>query len=245
MIRWTLPLAATLTAVAFALPGAVRAAKPGPAVIELFTSQGCSSCPPADALLEKLAQEPDIIAVSLPVDYWDYLGWKDTFAQPQFSQRQRAYAIARGDRQVYTPQAVINGAAHANGASQGEIAAAIHQTSGELTVPITLERTNAGVAVNVGAQQAGGKALSGTLIALPYLNRREVAIGRGENAHTRVVYTNVARGIVALGAWSGSKLALNVPAEALAEADGVVVLLQASTPGNPGPILAAARLALK
>lgn len=242
MLRRTMPLAATLSVLvtAVSLTGAVRAAKPGPAVVELFTSQGCSSCPPADALLETLAREPDIIAVSLPVDYWDYLGWKDTFAKPQFSQRQRAYAIGRGDRQVYTPQAVINGQIHANGSSRGEIADAIAETSGSLSVPIALTRTGAGVAVSVGASQAG----SGTIIALPYLNRREVAIGRGENAHTRVVYTNVAREIVPLGTWSGSKVELSVPASALADADGVVVLLQAATSGNPGPVLAAARIAL-
>src|ERR687884_289212 len=80
------------------------------AVVELFTSQGCSSCPPADAMLGELARRPDVIALSLPVDYWDYLGWKDTLAQPAFSARQRAYAGARGDRQVYTPQVIVNGA---------------------------------------------------------------------------------------------------------------------------------------
>src|SRR5215213_8380181 len=79
------------------------------AVVELFTSQGCSSCPPADALLTDLAQRPDVVALTLPVDYWDYLGWKDTLASPAFTARQRAYAHGRSDRQVYTPQIIVNG----------------------------------------------------------------------------------------------------------------------------------------
>src|SRR5262245_64759959 len=85
------------------------------AVVELFTSQGCSSCPPADALLGKLAHDPDVIALSLPIDYWDYIGWKDTLALPGHTNRQKAYSRARGDRNVYTPQAIVNGAAQALG----------------------------------------------------------------------------------------------------------------------------------
>src|SRR5918993_3798564 len=97
--------ALVLAALLFAGP-----ATAGPrAVVELFTSQGCSSCPPADAYLVELARRPDIVALTLPIDYWDYLGWKDTLAHSAFSARQRAYAGARGDRQVYTPQAVVNG----------------------------------------------------------------------------------------------------------------------------------------
>src|SRR5438552_15310242 len=85
------------------------------AVVELFTSQGCSSCPAADKLMGELGQDPSIVAMSLPIDYWDYLGWKDTLALPGHSKRQRAYARARGDREVYTPQAVVNGAMHVLG----------------------------------------------------------------------------------------------------------------------------------
>ena len=98
-------------------------------VIELFTSQGCSSCPTADALLESYADRPDVVALTLPVDYWDYLGWKDTLASPKFSARQRTYAKARGDGRVYTPQVVINGLQHAVGSSATDIdrAIAVHQ----------------------------------------------------------------------------------------------------------------------
>src|SRR6218665_1299388 len=88
------------------------------AVIELFTSQGCSSCPPADALFVELARNPELIALTLPVTYWDYLGWKDTLGKASFAKRQKYYAKARGDGQVYTPQAVINGASHVLGSDK-------------------------------------------------------------------------------------------------------------------------------
>ena len=101
---------------------AASAAVAGPlAVVELFTSQGCSSCPPADAALRDLARRTDLIALTMPVDYWDYLGWRDTLAQPAFTARQRAYAATRGDRQVFTPQVVVNG----KGACLGSDAAAL------------------------------------------------------------------------------------------------------------------------
>src|SRR3989440_1108156 len=98
------------------------------AVVELFTSQGCSSCPPADRILGELAQDPSIIALSMPIDYWDYLGWKDTLADARFSARQRAYSRVRGDREVYTPQLVVNGAVHVVGSDRESIQIAIDKT---------------------------------------------------------------------------------------------------------------------
>src|SRR5215469_8669907 len=95
------------------------------AVIELFTSQGCSSCPPADKLLAQFTADPSLIPISLPIDYWDYLGWKDTLADPRNSARQRAYSRVRGDREVYTPQVVVNGSMHALGSDRDAIEAAI------------------------------------------------------------------------------------------------------------------------
>src|SRR5947207_9771054 len=111
------------------------------AVFELFTSQGCSSCPNADALLARLAARDDVIALSLPVDYWDYLGWKDTLASPKFAERQRAYAQARGDGAIYTPQAVVNGLVHVNGADEGSIKRTMEKTGKTVTaflVPIRM-----------------------------------------------------------------------------------------------------------
>src|SRR5271167_2001384 len=106
---------------------AVARAEPR-AVVELFTSQGCSSCPPADKLLGEFAADPSLVAVSVPIDYWDYLGWKDTLASPGHTARQRAYAHVRGDRQVYTPQIVVNGSVHVLGSDRAAVDKAIAQT---------------------------------------------------------------------------------------------------------------------
>ena len=124
-------------------------------VIEMFTSQGCSSCPPADALLGELAKRRDVVAISLPVDYWDYLGWKDTLADKSFSDRQKLYGKSRGDRQVYTPQAVINGAAHAVGSDRIAIDSAI-RVAQPLSVPVKLTRRDGGLRVEIGAAAASG-----------------------------------------------------------------------------------------
>src|SRR5262249_33339919 len=122
------------------------------AVIELFTSQGCSSCPAADKLLGELARDPSLVTMSLPVDYWDYLGWKDTLALHGHSDRQRAYAEVRGDREVYTPQVVINGAVHVLGSDKAAIEKAIMQTrrnSAVLALPVQMNVADGKVPVNV------------------------------------------------------------------------------------------------
>src|SRR5204863_4556873 len=110
------------------------------AVVELFTSQGCSSCPPADKLLAELAADPSLVAMSVPIDYWDYLGWKDTLADPHNTARQKAYAHARGDGQVYTPQVVVNGALHALGSDKAaiEVAIAASRKKGAMSLLPTL-----------------------------------------------------------------------------------------------------------
>src|SRR5471032_785801 len=122
------------------------------AVIELFTSQGCSSCPAADKVIGELARDPSLLTMSLAVDYWDYLGWKDTFALHGHSDRQRAYANARGDREVYTPQAVINGVIHVLGSDKAAIEKAIAQTranAAPLTIPVTLTVADGKVTANL------------------------------------------------------------------------------------------------
>src|SRR5665647_2500275 len=126
------------------------------AVIELFTSQGCSSCPAADKLAGELAHDPSLLVMSLAVDIWDYLGWKDTLALPGHTERQRAYANARGDREVYTPQVVVNGIVHVLGSDKAAIEKAIAQTSASaapLKVPITIAIADGKVTVNVPAAE--------------------------------------------------------------------------------------------
>ena len=129
------PLKAAAAPAGFALAAAGRSRPPPAAVVELFTSQGCSSCPPADAILAELARRPDIVALTFPVDYWDYLGWKDTLAHPLFTARQRAYAHARGDRQVYTPQMVVNGTKPCIGSDRAQIDALIGSGRGASRSP--------------------------------------------------------------------------------------------------------------
>jgi hypothetical protein len=219
-------------------------ASPAPkAVVELFTSQGCSSCPPADQLLGELAGRPDVIALSLPVDYWDYLGWKDTLAQPAFSARQRAYASGRGDKQVYTPQVIVNGSKPIVGSDRVRIETVIAKLShsGALPVPVSVTETNGAAAVEVGAAPSGAPAAEVWLV--PVVKAREVAIGRGENKGRTITYANVARNMVKLGDWSGQPARFDVPLTIArsGDAEAYVVLLQVSDDAKPGPILGAAR----
>src|SRR5437588_2808866 len=129
-----------------AIVAVVRPAHADPrAVVELFTSQGCSSCPPADRIIGELANDPSVIALSMPIDYWDYLGWKDTLADSRFTARQKAYSQMRGDREVYTPQVVVNGSVHAVGSDRAAIDHAIEVTNkadGVMSLPVTLTQSD-------------------------------------------------------------------------------------------------------
>ena len=220
------------------------AAEAGPrAVVELFTSQGCSSCPPADSLLGELAREPDIVALSLPVDYWDYLGWKDTLASPAFSARQRAYASARGDQQVFTPQMVINGAAFCVGSDRVKLTDSIARAAGAgdpFPVGVSVTEDSRNVAIKVAP--ASGLP-SGELWVLPVVKARHVAIGRGENRGRSVTYANVVRGMTRVGFWSGAPAEVEVPLSVARPegADSYVVLVQSGEESKPGRILGAAK----
>ena len=218
--------------------------RPVAAVLELFTSQGCSSCPPADRLFEELARDQRFIVLSLPIDYWDRLGWKDTFAKHAFTERQRAYASVRGDHQIYTPQAVVNGAEHANGASLLAIEASAETTSPP-RLPVSAKQSGGEVEVTVGGTGSGSPYAS--IVLMPYLASRQVAIGRGENAHTKITYTNIVREIVPVGEWTGKPVTLKAalpPAASGESYDGAVVLVQEGTVDNPGAILGATRIDL-
>ena len=124
------------------------------AVVELFTSQGCSSCPPADKVIGDLAKDPSVIALSMPIDYWDYLGWKDTLADARFSARQQAYSRVRGDRGVYTPQVIVNGAANLIGSDREGIEGAIGETrkaDGVMSIPVSMALAGKQITVSVAA----------------------------------------------------------------------------------------------
>ena len=164
------------------------------ASVELFTSQGCSSCPPADKLLGELARDPSLVTMSLAIDYWDYLGWKDTLALKGHGKRQQAYARVRGDREVYTPQVVINGVMHVAGGDKGAIERAIEQTrrdSAAMHLPVTLKIADDKLTVEVPAS-ADGKGAAEVWLC-PITKKIPVAIERGENRGHTVTYSNVVR----------------------------------------------------
>jgi hypothetical protein len=223
-----------------------RAAEPR-ALLELFTSQGCSSCPAADKLLGELAADPSLVALSLPIDYWDYLGWKDTLANPAHSARQRAYARMRGDRQVYTPQIVVNGAMHVLGSDKAAIERTIVQTDqkpGVMSVPV--EMTAGGNSLNIKVEASESDHHAGEVWLCPVAKAIAVAIGRGENHGRTITYHNVVRGWLKLGDWTGVASNWNVPMSEL-KIDGVdaaAVMVQEGTRDKPGIILGAGYTAL-
>ncbi len=225
-----------------ATAAAAQAGEPR-AVLELFTSQGCSSCPPADRLVGQFANDPSVVALSVPIDYWDYLGWRDTLANPAHSARQRAYARARGDGQVYTPQIVVNGSADALGSDQAAIERAIAQTdrkSGVMSLPVVLALNNGTLNVSV---SGADKAPAGAEVWLcPLAKAVPVAIGRGENRGRTVTYHNVVRNWLKLGTLSATQSNWNVPiAQIKAEGiDAAVVMVQEGSHDKPGIILGAA-----
>jgi hypothetical protein len=216
------------------------------AVIELFTSQGCSSCPPADQLLGELTSDASVIAVSVPVDYWDYLGWKDTLADPHNTARQKAYAHARGDGQVYTPQVVVNGTLHALGSDKAaiELAIAASRKNGAMSLLPTLTvgegRLNVTVPDLVDARAGGEVWLVGVVKAAT------IAIARGENKGRTITYHNVARRWLKLGDWTGKANSWSIPAQTFkaANIDEAAVLVQGGTVEKPKAILGATLAAI-
>jgi hypothetical protein len=213
------------------------------AVLELFTSQGCSSCPAADRLLGDFASDPSLIPLSVPIDYWDYLGWKDTLASPADSARQRAYARVRGDRQVYTPQIVVNGAMHALGSDRAAIERVIAQTDQKaavLSLPVAMSISGAGLSVKV--ESAENEHLAGEVWLCSVAKAVPVVIGRGENRGRTITYHNVVRRWLKLGDWTGAKATWNVPISEIKtdDVDAVAVMVQEGTHEKPGIILGAA-----
>jgi hypothetical protein len=237
--------AALLAALASTFIAATAKAEPK-AVIELFTSQGCSSCPPADRLLGELSSDSSVITMSLPVDYWDYIGWKDTLAQPGHTKRQWAYAQVLGDRGVYTPQVIVNGSIQVVGSDRGAIEQAIEQSRAQNhapTLPVTISVTNDQIKVAT----TGARLSTPGEVWLCSISRTvPVVIDRGENRGRTLTYHNVVRHWRRLGTWSGDPGTWTVPVKDV-EADGVdevAVLIQAGSADKPGSMLGAAEAAL-
>jgi hypothetical protein len=212
------------------------------AVIELFTSQGCSSCPPADVVLQGYAKDPGVIALSFPVDYWDYLGWKDTLASARNTERQRAYAKSRGDGAIYTPQVVVNGTTHVNGAQKADIASAIEATNRNLEAnhpQLWFWQERNTLNISIGAAPQGKTVKEATVWLGVVQGSASVDVKRGENSGRSLVYTNIVRELTPIGLWKGQDMKIQIPRAAVMtpETQKSVVLIQE---GKAGPIIAAA-----
>jgi len=233
-----------LIAVALALVGAglARADGASPVVVELFTSEGCNSCPPADDYLAELARRPDVLALAFHVDYWDHLGWTDRFASPEFTRRQRAYATTLGTAMVYTPQAVVGGASDVVGSDRAALDRLIEQA--------------ASASLDIGLAWAANGSLEVTLPAAPYHGAATVWFVRydqrgtsdvtaGENAGRTLNHVNIVRELEAVAVWDGTAMTVTLPAETVrpepgSEGEyGCAIIVQ---PEGLGPILAARRI---
>ncbi|MEA2988972.1 MAG: hypothetical protein QOG83_1683 [Alphaproteobacteria bacterium] len=218
------------------------------AVIELFTSQGCSSCPPADKLVGELASDPTLVPISLPIDYWDYLGWKDTLADPRNTARQRAYSKTRGDRDVYTPQAVINGSTQALGSDKAAIEHAVaksRQNPATLSLPVTLAVADGHLVISV-PERSDSRASAEVWIS-GLAKSVTVLIKRGENKGKTITYHNVARRWLKIDGWDGKARTWSVPLRDL-EADGIdgaAVFVQSGTLEKPSAIFGAALASIR
>jgi hypothetical protein len=213
----------------------VREARP--VVIELFTSQGCSDCPAADALLTELSKRRDVIALSLPITYWDMLGWKDTFATEGNTQRQKAYARALNRSGIYTPQMIVDGTLDVVGNQRDHVVAAIsaRQSDGasEFTVPVSLGTVPGRVVIAIPESRTKAKALA-TIWVMRTLSHAAVKVDRGENRNHQLVYTNVVRDVQRAGEWNGEAMKIDLPFSSGKpdREDGIAVILQSKEHGR-------------
>ncbi|MGQ3027694.1 MAG: DUF1223 domain-containing protein [Ferrovibrionaceae bacterium] len=243
-MRSTLSAFVALAALLCAVPGTgLRAGSPeegaaqGPVVVELFTSEGCASCPSADAVLADLARRPDVIAMSLHVDYWDHLGWKDTLGLPGHTRRQKAYQKTMGTGYLYTPQAVIQGTSQTVGSDRPAIERLIAKAATLPHLRLALRDTPDGRVLDIGEGPYQG--MPATVWLCPLQARADVAIERGENAGKTLTYEWVVRGWTKLGQWSGEALTVALPDDLPRPA---VLLVQAGYNGHGGAILGAMKV---
>ena len=230
------PVALALACLAPAQAGTAKR----PVVVELYTSQGCSSCLPADALLAQLATtRHDVLAISLPITYWDMLGWKDTLASEGNTRRQKAYAEAMNRGGVYTPQMIVDGIDDLVGSREAAIEAAIAAREADTDfVPVALSATPKEIRIVVGA---GHSAQDATIWLFHILGKSTVSIGAGENEGQKVTYHNVVRDARAVGLWKGQQVTLDLPRAEMASPphDAIAVVVQQ---GGYGRIVGAAMI---
>jgi len=221
-----------MAGLALGLLSGLAHAEERPAVVELFTSQGCSSCPPADALLGELALSGKVIALAYHVDYWDNLGWKDPFASPAGTQRQRLYGSALGLSGVYTPQMVVDGHIDAVGSDRSAVRAAL---AGARQGPlIRLAAQGEKLTASVAAQKG---AVPADILLIAYVEQAQTKVQRGENAGRSLAEYAIVRGIYPLGSWTGEAATYSIDLSAVA-GDATHAAVLAQTPG-PGAIIGA------
>lgn len=245
-MRSALSSALGMVAVLFILNSArgetLPPAPPPPIVVELFTSQGCSSCPPADAYLQTLAKRSDILALGFHVDYWDYAGWTDPFSKPEFTQRQRDYAASFRDSYVYTPLMVVNGNAQGVGSDQEKIGALISaEKTGTHFIPITLSGEPSGLKVDLAAADKGITFSTADIWLVRFEGEQRTSVLRGENRGRNSVDVNIVRELVRIAEWNGDSLHFEVimPKRSASGPWGCAILIQAP---RGGPILGAAQI---
>jgi hypothetical protein len=229
-MRATIIGLALVTVLATAVRAQDALAQDAPTVVELFTSQGCSSCPPADAFLTDLArQRRDVLPLAFHVTYWDYLGWKDPYSLNAATDRQRAYARHLGADGIYTPQMVVDGTTGFVGSDRPRGLRAI-AAAARKSVPVSVTRDGPNLLVRIGP--GSGQA---TVLLVGFDPAHETPIGRGENSGHTLLESNIVRSLTPIGAWSGPAVELR---QAPPAGEGAAVLLQA----DDGRILGAARL---
>ena len=221
-------------------------AEPRPVVVELFTSQGCSSCPPADTLLAELSKKPGLVTLSYSVDYWNYLGWHDTLSSSANSDRQREYARMRGDGRVYTPQIVVDGVTHANGSDEKAIEEAMQAAATRLNdvkVPVSMHAEGDTLVIGIGAAPDRSDQRAATVWLALAKEKETVSITRGENRGRNLTYHHPVRDLTPVGMWQGEAMTLRLPLKDLKAMGGdcLVALLQVE---NAGAILGAAEYEL-
>lgn len=225
---------------ALGFQGAAAAEPPPKVVVELFTSQGCPACPPAEAFLRDLAQRDDVIALEYHIDYFDYSGWKDPFGRAGYTRRWRTYARSLGARYEYTPFMVVGGVSHVVGSKRRQVEARIRTVRSELAgLPHLRVESRQGKAVV--AVDGNGPAGSYDIVVVTYDREHRTKITAGENRGKTLIEANVVRGFDRVGRWTGVPVTLTVPLERMGGDGGCAVLLQRS---GGGPIAAAVAFAL-
>jgi hypothetical protein len=237
------PALAASAALLMIAPAAAAEVRDHPkAVVELFTSQGCDSCPQADARLNELGKQPDVIALAYHVDYWDYIGWKDTFGTAANSERQKSYAQSWGTSRIYTPELVVNGAKGVIASHEDDVSKALGAAA--LTVPVGIKVGSKMLEVTVAPVAGANEAV---VWLVTFKDHAQVAIDKGENAGKTMDYTQIVTGRQMLGLWdpaAGTHLKLPLAGLMSDGANGAAILIQTDNGGLPGPIVGAASVQL-